>query len=133
MGAIENVLGNTRLMNKLCSITHLLCMCSICRHSFQLRYDGEVIIVFARLSIGSASCFLAIGAFSEVLIWSNKADTAIYTTAISHRLESSKRPNTLLGHFKGFMTGIWECLGKSVESAIWKVILDFECVSAEQV
>src|SRR6266511_2741919 len=105
-------------LNKLCSITHLLHMCSICRHSFQPRYNGEVIIVFAQLSISSASCFLAIGAFSEVLVWSNKADTAICTTAVSHRLESSKQPNMLLGHFKGFMTGIWECLGKLVESAI---------------
>ena len=131
MGAIKNILGNTRLMNKFRSIAHLLRMCSICRHSFQPRYDGEVIIVFAWLSIGSASCFLAIGAFSEILIWSNKADTAIYTTAVSHRLESSKRPNTLLGHFKGVMTGVWECFGKWGEGAIQKVILDFKCVSTE--
>ena len=37
----------------------------------------------------------------------------------------------LLGHFKGIMTGVWECLHKSIEGVIRKVILDFKCVDVE--
>src|SRR6266511_1772500 len=33
MGAIENVLNNTRLMYMICSIAHLLPMCRVRRHS----------------------------------------------------------------------------------------------------
>ena len=53
----------------------------------------------AWLSTGPITCFLAVGALGEVLVWSSKANTTIYATAVSHRLEPSKESNTLLGHF----------------------------------
>ena len=55
--------------------------------------------MFARLSIGAVSCFLAVGTFGEVLIWSDKANTAVDTTVVSHRPKSSKGLNPLLSHF----------------------------------
>jgi hypothetical protein len=74
--------------------------------------------MFARLSIGAVSCFLAVGTFGEVLIWSDKTNTAVDTTVVSHRPKSSKGSNPLLGHFKGIMTGIWESLSESAEGTI---------------
>ena len=79
------------------------------------------------------SCFLAVGAFSEVLVQSNKTHAAVDATAVSYRQESSKESNTLFCCFEGVMTGDWECLGKPVEGAIRKVILDFKCISVKQV
>ena len=52
--------------------------------------------------MGAVSCFLAVGTFGEVLIWSKKANTA----------------NPFLGHFKGVMTGFWENLRESAEGTI---------------
>jgi hypothetical protein len=68
--------------------------------------------------MGAVSCFLAVGTFGEVLIWSNKANTAVDTTIVSHRLKSSKGLNPFLGHFKGVMTGVWENLTESAEGTI---------------
>ena len=99
MGAIENVLDNTRFMHMICSIAHLLRMFRVRQHSLQPGYDREVVKIFVGLPIGLASQFLAVGAFSEVLIWSNEANAAVYTTAVTYRLKSSKRSNMLLGNF----------------------------------
>ena len=68
--------------------------------------------------IGVVMSFPAVGTFSKVLIWSNKADTAVDTTVVLHRLKSSKGANPFLGYFKGIKTGIWENLKESVESMI---------------
>ena len=54
-------------------------------------------LVWLPLSI--VSCFLAVGTFGEVLIWSDKANAAVYTTTVLHRLESRQELNTFLGHF----------------------------------
>ena len=99
MGSIENILDNARFMHILCSIVHLLRMSSICRHSLKPRNDREIIKVFSWLSIGPVPCFLAVGAFGKILVGSSKANTAIDATAVSYRFKSSKRSNTLLGHF----------------------------------
>ena len=52
-----------------------------------------------QLFIGLESCFLAVRAFSEVLVWSNEANAAVDTTAVMYRPKSSKRLNTFLDHF----------------------------------
>jgi hypothetical protein len=83
-----------------------------------MRYKREIIKIFAQLSIGLVLCFLAVGAFSEVLVQSNKADTAVYTTAISYVLESSKGLDVPLRHFESLMTGVWKGLNKLVENMI---------------
>ena len=51
------------------------------------------------LSIGLESCFLAVRAFSEVLVWSNDANEAVDTTAVAYRPKSSKNLNMFLDHF----------------------------------
>ena len=84
-----------------------------------------------RLSFGVLSCFLAIGTFGEVLIWSDKANTAVDTTVVSHRPKSSKGLNPLLGHFKSIMTGIWENLSESAEGTIREVVFHFKCIGAK--
>ena len=80
---------------------------------------------------GFPSCFLAVGAFVEVLVWSDKTNAAVDATTVSYRHESRKELNTLFRHFEAVMTGGWENLGKSVEGTIRKVIFDFKCVSAK--
>ena len=74
--------------------------------------------MFAWLFMGAVMSFLAVGTFSKILVWSNKADTAVDTTVVSHRLKSSEGANPFLGRFKGIKTGIWENLRESVESTI---------------
>ena len=133
MRAVENVLENLRLVHKLCSISHLHRLSGIRAHSCQPQYDGKIVVRLAWLSIGPVSCFLAVGAFSEVLVRSNKTHAAVDATAVSYRQESSKESNTLFCSFEGVMTRGWECLGKLVEGVIRKVILDFKCISAKQV
>ena len=71
-----------------------------------------------RLFIGGVTSFLAVGTFGKVLIWSDKANTAVDTTVVSHRCKSSKGSNPLLGHFEGIVTGIWENLSESAEGTI---------------
>ena len=90
MGAIENVLDGTMLVHVLRSIAHLLRMVSISGHGLQPRCDREIVKIFARLSISLVSCSLAVGAFDEFLVRSNKANAAVYTTAVSYRLKSGK-------------------------------------------
>src|SRR5260370_33123645 len=104
MGAIENIPYNARFVHVLCPVAHLFRMLSVRQHSLQPRDDGKIVKVFARPSIGPTSCFLAVGTFGQILIRSNEANTAIYATAVSYTPKSSKRPNTLLGKFQGFMT-----------------------------
>ena len=70
----------------------------------KLRYDRDIIKILARLSIGLESCFLAVRAFSEVLIRSNEANTAVDTTAVTYKLKSSKRSNVFLDHFEAVLT-----------------------------
>ena|SRR5258705_7377926 len=90
MRSIENILDNARFVHVLHSIAHLLRMCSILRHSLKLRNDREIIKIFVWLSINPVACFLAVGAFSKIFVWSSKANTAVDATAVSYRLESSK-------------------------------------------
>src|SRR6266508_4337027 len=99
MRTIKNILDDARPVHVFRSIAHLLRMCSICQHSLQSRNDRKLIKAFAWLSICPVSCFLAVGTFSKVFIWSNKAYTAVHATAVFYGLESSEQPNTLLGNF----------------------------------
>ena len=55
------------------------------------------------LSIGLESCFLAVGAFSKVLIGSNEENTAVDATAVAYRLKSRKRLNVLLDDFQAVL------------------------------
>ena len=68
--------------------------------------------------MGVLSSFLAFGTFGEVLLWSNKADTAVDTTVVLHRLKSRKGSNSFLGHFKSIKTGIWENFRELAEGMI---------------
>ena len=70
------------------------------------------------LSIGLELCFLAVGAFSKVLMGSNKANTAVDATTVMYRLKSRKKLNMLLDHFQAVLIQVWESLGKPIESMI---------------
>ena len=53
--------------------------------------------MLAWLPLGIVLCFLAVGTFGEVLIQSNKANAAVYTTTVPHRLESRQESKMYLG------------------------------------
>ena len=80
-----------------------------------------------QLPTGIVLYFLTLGAFSKVLIWSNKADTAINTTIIADRLESRQGSNTFLDHFQGVLIDIWKNLWESVEGSLCEVVFYLEC------
>ena len=77
-------------------------------------------------------CFLTVGAFSEVLIWSDKADTAVNTTAVLDGFESGQEFDVFLDCFQSAVAGVWVNLWKLVEGSVCNMVLHFEGILSKK-